>query len=558
MRKNKIALYLMTVLLLLVLILSELILMSDIPFSVVVKTDTGSENIKCWENGDVLYVFLPSGADADEVKLAVDPLLPVWIDGQRVGGGTVCGDFPFFAELSLTYRKLGRSYEKSVFFCQSANVPTLYIDTASGSMDYIHEEKGNAEAGFLRLYRTDGTLDSSAQIMRINGRGNGTWVGNKKPYSMELNQKADLLGMGAAKRWILLADYLDPTGIHNKMCYDFAAAAGCAYSPECQWVDLYLNGNYEGLYLLSERNEVDPQRVDIPESDSFLICKELEFNSEGRSYSAIHSHREFFYRIHHAGMEEDWIREIWQSVEDAIYAEDGIDPRTGRSLEELIDLDSWAQQYLMWDCFMDLDAAFTSKYFYYDPDSDLVFAGPIWDMDHIFYGIDGLPISVLSSGRLFVWGTEQESMFYHLSQKACFRQALQRLYWQDFRPLLLELVEIGMDRYMDQFEAGGILNSIRWDKHGSREAAEDHKNILLERIGFLDEYLGHEEDFCVISFSTLDFHLWRSVAVRRGETADFLSADGKTWLNYRTGEPFDVSVPVTEDWVLVQTENKEE
>ena len=70
--------------------------------------------------------------------------------------------------------------------------------------------------------------------------------------------------MGAAKKWILLANAFDASNINNKMAYDFAAKAGCAYTPECRWVDLYLNGAYTGLYLLSERNEVDSQRVDIP------------------------------------------------------------------------------------------------------------------------------------------------------------------------------------------------------------------------------------------------------------------------------------------------------
>ena len=75
---------------------------------------------------------------------------------------TVCGEFPFEEPLTLTYKKWGKTREETVYFCQSANIPTLYIDTSSGSMEYIHEKKGNAEAGKLRLYRPDGTLDSAA------------------------------------------------------------------------------------------------------------------------------------------------------------------------------------------------------------------------------------------------------------------------------------------------------------------------------------------------------------------------------------------------------------
>ncbi len=555
MRRNKTIVLIMTALLSLTAaaIMYTQARWNEFPFSVVLKTDGGEETIKSWKKDDTYYIFLPSGADPDQARIVTNPLFPIRIDGRSVDGETVCGAFPLFEKLSLSYRKRGKIQEEAVSFCQSENVPALYIDTASGSMDYIHEEKGNAEPGKLRLYRDDGTLDCDAQISTINGRGNSTWGLDKKPYSFELAQREDLLDMGAAKKWILLADAYDHTHMGNKMCYDLAAKAGCAYTPECRWVDLYLNGNYVGLYLLSERVEVDAQRVDIPESGSFLISKERPDRAFGRSYASFFSRREYFYRIHNAGMEEEGIRQIWQSVEDAIFAEDGIDPRTGKSWEELIDVDSWARQFLIWDCFVDIDAAHLSKFFYYDPRSDLVYAGPLWDMDVLYLGMEGYPISVLASGRRYILDLGQESMFYHLSQKDGFRQALNRIYREEFRPLLLELAETGMDQYLEQIHSSSNLNNILWDICYTEDIVLDRKNWLLERIAFFDEYLGSEDDYCLISLLTADQGLWRSFAVRRGETADFLMSQGITWQDYETGEPFDVTVPVTYDWVICQS-----
>lgn len=560
MKKRLAVVYWMTAMFLLVLSVLGLmeIQQYDFPFSVVVTTQGGSETIKCWQDSQCYYVFLPSGTDPDQAKLVSNPLFPVRINGERVDKKTVCGNFPFFVELPLSYQKWGKSYEETVCFYQSDNVPTLYIDTASGSMDYIHSEKGNAESGMLRLYRPDGTLDCDTQIRSINGRGNITWTKDKKPYSLELMQKEDILGMGAAKKWILLANAIDPTNMCNKMCYDLAARAGCAYTPECQWVDLYLNGNYAGLYLISERNEVDTQRVNISKKGSFLISKERADRWMGRNYSAFFSRREDFFRIHYAGMDEDWIWEIWQSVEDSIFAEDGIDPRTGKSWDELIDVESWAQQFLIWDCFIDIDAAFLSKFFYYDASSELVFAGPLWDMDNIFSGLSTYPISILASERRFIWEWGQESIFYYLSLKDSFRETVKQLYWEKFRPLLLELAESGMDQYREQIHTAAFLNDIRWGRSNAEEVIEQRKGYLLDRIGFLDDYLGSEEDYCMISLIILKDNQWRSIAVRRGEIADFLFSDGATWLDYETGEPFDVTVPVMDDWVIYQARNKEE
>lgn len=550
MRKSKIAVCLMTALLLSVLALTELALIQreNYPFTVEIYPEGSVERITCWRSQGCYYVFLPGGADPNRTKLVTNPLFPVWIEGQRVDGSTVCGEFPFEEPLAITSKKWGRTYEEKVFFCQSANIPTLYIDTASGSMDYIHMEKGNAESGKLRLYSPEGALESVAQIRSINGRGNSTWEGDKKPYSFELTQKADLLAMGAAKKWILLANFYDSSNMGNKMCFDFASDVGCAFTPECQWVDLYLNGNYAGLYLLSERNEIDPQRVDIPENDSFLVSMELAQRWDGYSYPAVISSRGNFLRIHHAGVPEDWIREKWQSVEDAVFADDGVDPFTGKSWDELIDVDSWARQYLLWEVFAEYDAGSLSKFFYCDGRSDLIYAGPVWDMDNILncYGL--FRPNILASQRRYIWDREQESLFYRLYQKDSFRETVIRLYWEEYRPRLLELAETGMDRYLEQIRASAFQNDIRLGGYNTPGVTAGRQKSLLERIAFLDAYWGSEADYCIIEVSTKI--QWRSYAVRRGESADFLPSENITWLEYNTGEPYDITAPVTEDRVI--------
>lgn len=558
MCRKKTIVYIMTVLLLLVIALTELMLLQreNFPFSVTVKTEGGSETIDCWRRNGCYYVFLPSCADPEQAVLTVNPLFPVSIDGRRIRNGENCGTFPFFEELPIVCKKWGKTYEDRVYFCQSANLPTLYIDTASGSMDYIHAEKGNAESGKLRLYSPEGNLDCSADIRAINGRGNSTWTDyEKKPYSLELSRKADLLGMGAAKKWILLANATDASNMNNKMAYDFAAKAGCAYTPECRWVDLYLNGAYTGLYLLSERNEVDSQRVDIPETDSFLVSMEMDSRWNGQNYDAFYTKRNNFLRIQYAGGDAEWISDMWQSVEDAIFAEDGVDPATGKRWDELIDVDSWARQYLLWDVFAEFDAAALSKFFYYDSQTNRIFGGPVWDMDNILNIQDLFPANILAAERRYIWNRDEESMFYKLYQKDSFRETVKRLYREEYRPLLVELAETGMDQYFEQIRMAAEQNRIRWDMDDPEETLKKRRDYLLERMAFLDAYWEAEEDYCVIEVAGFQC---RSYAVRRGETAEFLPSDGGYWVDYETGEPFDVTAPVTRDRVVLQKDDWEE
>ena len=304
--------------------------------------------------------------------------------------------------------------------------------------------------------------------------------------------------------------------------------------------------------MLSERNEVDPQRVDIPKENSFLISTDLAERREGRSFSAFTTAEGTMMRIRHAGMQEERIQEIWRSVENAIYSTEGMDPKTGKRWDELIDVPSWAQQFLLWEVFAEFDAGSLSKYFYFDDQTGRVFAGPVWDMDNILNNCGMHPANILAAQRKYIWNRDQKSLFYCLFQKEGFRQTVKRLYREEYRPLLAELADTGMAACLEQIRQAAFLNSLRWDGSDTAQVVQARKAYLSERIAFLDEYWATEEDYCVIEVSADS--QWRSFAVRRGEMADFLPSAGICWVDYETGEAFDVTAPVTRDRILRKTD----
>ena len=89
-------------------------------------------------------------------------------------------------------------------------------------MDYVNQSRDNSEGGTLRLYTPEGALDCFAGVQELAGRGNSTWDAEKKPYRLKLAAQQNLLGMGAAKDWILLSNVFDSSHIRNKVTYDFA------------------------------------------------------------------------------------------------------------------------------------------------------------------------------------------------------------------------------------------------------------------------------------------------------------------------------------------------
>ncbi len=96
----------------------------------------------------------------------------------------------------------------------------------------------------------------------IHLRGNSTAGLAKKPFRLKLESKSDLLGMGASKHWVLLANAIDLTNIRNLSLQELAGRLGLDYM-ESKLVELYYNGSYKGVYQLSEHVRIGKTRVNI-------------------------------------------------------------------------------------------------------------------------------------------------------------------------------------------------------------------------------------------------------------------------------------------------------
>lgn len=530
-----------------------------VPLRAVVTAGDHTEILTCWKNQwNEHYFFIPGYANLSEVKIYSPTNDEIWIGGHMVTSkGLSCDKFSLNEILGLARIGPGNQYDGTIQFIQSENIPTVYIDVQSGNMEYIHNRKGNAEAGTMRLYAVDGVQTGSFSIESIKGRGNATWEAWKKSYSLTLTDQADLLGMGRAQRWILLANAYDPTNLRNKIGYDLAKAAGMAYSPDSRWVDLYLNGEYAGVYLLCERNEVHPERVNIAPDNSFLISREKAERLISQNYPYIHLKHGKAYRVHHSSFASQELEEIWMSMENALLSENGTDPRTGKHWTELIDLDSWVKRYLMDEITANSDGGNISQFYYYDGDSPSpkIYAGPVWDLD-ITFGWDwqtSSPQCYSPKRPIYPYGTEV-SAFEMLYQEEIFRSRVAEIYEDTFRPLLTELLDTGFDRYVQEVAAATNANYRRWATYDPEKGTARLKAYLTERTAFLDALLLRQEEFYDVRM-VLEGNVEAWFAVLPGECLPEIPATG--WYVCGSDEPFDVAQPIYESVDIYQKQEPE-
>lgn len=504
------------------------------------------ERIKVWRKGsgedndskkydsDELYVFLPAGADIDDVSfLYNEKQLQVSLGNIQCASGESIEGIALGQAYEITVDGENGKEQAQLTFVQSQNFPTAFITTESGSTQGLRQDKENFESGTFCLVGLDGTVYYDGNLEWISGRGNSSWVMDKRPYSIKLQSEADLLGMGAAQKWVLLANaYDDSNGIRNQMAYWLAQEAGLEYSCELQFIDLYINEVYAGTYQLCEKIEIQPNRLDIgyldeaneeinPGLDALdgtytdsvgLSIKTPQDYSGGyileRNYGTKLTDKPFYFTTETgegfvirapsrvSDVEMAYIKNCMQSVENAILADDGVDEASGLYYTELIDMDSWAKKFLMNVITKGESIGATSSYFYKKQGDDLIYAGPAWDFDKSF----GRQQSIAATDVLMdnVGDTQYWSSLYEKSE---FYELVKKHYWESFRPHLLELCEQYIDEWTIELAGSSAMNWVRWCDApseydfftdtalvtGEGSAAYYLENWLSERIAYLDE-----------------------------------------------------------------------
>jgi hypothetical protein len=263
--------------------------------------------------------------------------------------------------------------EKS-FLEDKEAIPRVFIKTENN--DRVH--KSAYYPCELIVYDPSGRYDMISEPKgEIKIRGNSTSGGAKAPYNIRFSDKENVLGMGKAKKWYLIANMYDKTQIRNKLAFDLASQIGMAYVQESAFVEVYLNGVYRGCYLLCESIGVGETRVDID-----ITGNEFLFEYEPwENYSNPEWIRTPIYNIllgfndpdYPNSTQRKYLNDFFDKAERAIATHD---------IEEIgkyIDIQSFVDAYIVQELFKQVDYATSSTRFYLKDGK--LYEGPVWDFD---------------------------------------------------------------------------------------------------------------------------------------------------------------------------------
>lgn len=261
-------------------------------------------------------------------------------------------------------------------------IPTIYIYTENAApivskVDYVNATFSLNGQGVC--------ADIKERDLRIRGRGNSTWLMSKKPYRLNFNSAVSLFGLPAAKNWILLGSYTDPTFLFDPVGFELSRRLDMPWTNNIFFVEVYLNDNYIGLYQLTEHLK---SNVGLTGND---ILMELDNNMD-EDFQFYSNLLNIPIMIQNPSSQAalDRAKVIWNNIENTLFgpvyenAPEVLDSNSG--WRELFDVQSIMQTMLIKELLGNAGAILWGNSFwiqYLSSDGKIHF-GPLWDFNDLY------------------------------------------------------------------------------------------------------------------------------------------------------------------------------
>lgn len=307
---------------------------------------------------------------------------------EAVSGETM---FDFRTPATVTVHTSEKSVNYIMYVHSLTGLPVMKINTEGGAPIKSKEYYLNAHMTLLEDVTTRAPGDLLEANLQIKGRGNSTWSRwPKKPYRLKFYDKVSLLGEHQDRSWVLLANYADKSALRNHTALYLGKISNLDYTPSSHFVDLILNGRYDGTYELCEKIKISNHRVAVGD-DGFLL--EVDGRAPNNSDSC------YFYVSHMTcpiSIEEpdvvkndanyNYARSYVTTADAVLHSATFTDPGTG--WRAYFDMDSFVDWYLINEITHNPDATMIYSCFMHFKRGGKITMGPIWDFDLAFGNTD--------------------------------------------------------------------------------------------------------------------------------------------------------------------------
>ncbi len=390
-----------------------------------------------------------------------------------------------------------------ICFLHSEKLYSVFIDLDDSKPEDIEHDLYTGAA--IKVISPSGREECLEKNAYIKGRGNATWAEpfypKKKPYDIKFTEDESMCGMLPGKKWALLADHFEGTGMLNKMVFDTAVKMDMTYVSDSDWADVYMNDRYLGTYTVcsepqeSAKSVIDAGGYLVEKNDVYYDKKPVGFKTANDSFTV-------------KAPDEISSEEVYEL--ETFFGKMDSEIRSSSSCPEELDRDSFSRWFLLEELFFNEDALVSSCYFYLPSGLDRMYAGPPWDFDCVCGEAYGRYLD--PEGSILDENDTRDPIEWYglLDKDREFYDDIVRIYEQ-YLPVFEELVDNGIDGYYEKISSSLEMDRAVWGCEGYGEGAEYTvpgyyasirnnyrftKNFLYKRLKSLSERFGTAEPAC--------------------------------------------------------------
>lgn len=332
----------------------------------------------------------------------------------------------------------------------------------------------------------------------LRGRGNSTWFMPKKPFRIRLGDAASLLGLPEARNYVLLAEYADKSLMRNTVVHWFTHFFDhLDHAVSTRYVELYVNGHYEGVYVLTEHIEAHPNKLALksPVGDMGLdVGYFMELDQRFYEHGHVTGTDWFTvagipYNIKVPSSNNTATMQAYNAFmrNHIVEMEAAMIARTG--YEAYMDIDNFIDYFIIHELFKNVDVGWSSVFMYKQPGEPLRM-GPIWDFD---LAIGNAYYMSFGYGPEGFHGMRDKNRWFTLMMQIPevrnrFRERYATVH-NVFLPVLLEAIPVMTESLADMaannFNRWPILTHYVWPNTPELVALHTHQ----EHGDFLIDYL---------------------------------------------------------------------
>ena len=232
---------------------------------------------------DAYYMY-----DGQSHDLLIKGMIPYGIIVKYENNGlTEIGEKEVTANIFDADQNLLESKKATIHIVENVGYPNIRIDT--NGVEIVDKEN------YVDMTLSTDNCDSKYVVSNLTGgirfRGNGTMTYPKKAYRVKFTNKANLLGLNEnlkAKSWVLLADYADQSMMRNATALYMGNSLlnySNNYASDYKHVNVYMNNEYQGVYLLAEQQQANSKRVAVNEAAENYTGTDIGYLLELDSYA---------------------------------------------------------------------------------------------------------------------------------------------------------------------------------------------------------------------------------------------------------------------------------